>query len=166
MRASVRAGLVLAIRAASVVLGAACSGTGEGSVPSGEVVAGHAASSAGPAGPTEAAEPAATPEDDAAELALLNGLTATLTARDVEGLKQWLSPELAAELRRQHDADPAEFWTRGAVWTELAATGLSLAGRQRSDGFTRWRGLVRFGSGAEESVTFGRFDGRVLLADL
>jgi hypothetical protein len=114
----------------------------------------------------EAVEQPLAPRDDTAELALLSGLTETLSARDVDGLKRWLSPELAAELRRQHDADPADFWARGAVWTELAATGLTLATRQSSDGFDRWRGLVRFGSGAEESVTFGRFDGRVLLADL
>jgi hypothetical protein len=97
---------------------------------------------------------------------VLQGLTATLSARDLASLGKWLGPELTAELQRQHDQDPAEFWARGAVWTDLAATGLALASRQSSDGFTRWRGLVRFGNGAEESVTFGRFDGRVLLAEL
>jgi hypothetical protein len=125
----------------------------------------------GPAAPTGVPGPSASgteasARDDSAELALLNGLTAALEARKLDDLAACLAPEFLAELRQLHDRDPADFWARGAAWVEQAASGLTLVSRQSSDGFPRWRGLVRFGSGAEESVTFGRFDGRVLLADL
>ncbi len=122
-----------------------------------------------PVAPAPPPEPATPPAEDAVEdieLALLEGFTKAVEARDIDQVAAWLAPELAAELRRLHAQDPTEFWARGSLWTSRAAAGLELVARQGSDGVERWRGLVRFGDGFEESVVFGRFDGRVLLADL
>jgi hypothetical protein len=170
-----RSGHVVSL-CAFLALGAACGTEAEG--PS-EVTAASAGPGSGgegpgtapddgaqPPGAATAAETPPPPRDDSAELRLLHGLTAALAARNLAGLQDILAPELLAELRQLHDLDPADFWARGALWSEGAASGLVLVARQSSDGFPRWRGLVRFGSGAEESVTFGRYDGRVLLAGL
>jgi hypothetical protein len=141
----------------------ACGGSGDGAPPVAPAPTVAAATSVFE--PEPEPEPAPVAVEDV-ELALLEGFTKAVAARDIDQVASWLSPEFGAELRRMHMADPNEFWARGSIWVERAASGLVLAARGSSDGVERWRGLVRFGNGYEESVVFGRFDGRVLLADL
>lgn len=119
-----------------------------------------------PEAAVQADEAAPEPTIEDLEVALLEGFTKAIATRDIDQVASWLSPELGGELRRFHMADPGEFLARAAIWSDRAASGLELVARGSSDGFERWRGLVRFGNGYEESVVFGRFDGRVLLADL
>jgi len=153
--------------AALILFGTSVTGCGRGAPEAPPVVATQTAL------PATVPEPPAEPElvTDAqavedVEKALLDGFTAAIASRDIDSVAAWLAPELSAELRRLHDHNPAGFWERGSLWVRRASTGIDLAARQSNDGVDRWRGLVRFGDGFEESVIFGRFDGRVLLADL
>jgi len=77
------------------------------------------------------------------------------------------APELGAELSALHAQNPEEFWARGGEWVKNAKTGISIATRA-DDAATanRWRALVRFGNGVEETVEFTKSDGKLVLADL
>lgn len=110
-------------------------------------------------------EPAITPHPTT-EDGVLQAFTQALELQDLPALKRVIAPELAAELTRLHDLNSAEFWARGGVWVDNAKTGLSIATRA-DDAFksARWRALVRFGNGVEETVEFTQLDGKLLLAE-
>jgi hypothetical protein len=110
-------------------------------------------------------EPVITPHPTT-EDGVLQAFTQALELQDLPGLKRVIAPELAAELTRLHDLNQAEFWARGGIWVENAKTGMSIATRG-DDAFksARWRALVRFGNGLEETVEFTQLDGKLLLAE-
>jgi len=110
-------------------------------------------------------EPVVTPHPTT-EDGVLQAFTQALELQDLPGLKRVIAPELAAELTRLHDLNAAEFWARGGIWVENAKTGLSIA-THGDDAFksARWRALVRFGNGLEETVEFTQLDGKLLLAE-
>jgi hypothetical protein len=114
-----------------------------------------------------APEPPPIPPHPTTEDGVLQAFTQATEQRDFAALRRMLAPELAAELTRMHDQNPDEFWARGAVWVDNARTGMSIATRADNAGkVVRWRSLVRFGNGVEETVEFTRSEGRLVLADL
>lgn len=114
-----------------------------------------------------APEPPPIPPHPTTEDGVLQAFTQATEQRDIAALKRMLAPELGAELALMHDRNPEEFWARGGEWVKNAKTGMSLAARaDDADKATRWRALVRFGNGVEETVEFTRIDGLLVLADL
>lgn len=113
-----------------------------------------------------APEPPPLPPHPTTEDGVLQAFTQALELQDLASLKRVIAPELAAELTRMHDTNPAEFWRRGGVWVENAKTGLTVA-THADDAFKvpRWRALVRFGNGLEETVEFTQVEGKLLLAE-
>ncbi len=106
------------------------------------------------------------PSHPSTEEGILQAFTQALELRDLEAMKRVLAPELGAELARMHDANPAEFWNRGGVWVANAKTGMTIATRAEDAGkAARWRALVRFGNGVEETVEFSQVDGVLYLAE-
>lgn len=136
----------------------ACSKPDEASAASVDVGA-LATARPAPAAPVVAPHP--TTEDG-----VLQAFTQALELQDLTALRRILAPELAAELTRLHDMNPPEFWSRGGQWVENAKTGLSIATRaDNAFKVARWRALVRFGNGVEETVEFTQLDGKLLLAE-
>lgn len=114
-----------------------------------------------------APEPAPIPPHPTTEDGVLQAFTQATEQRDLVALKRVLAPELGAELAVLHDRNPEEFWARGGQWVQNAQTGMSIAARaDDADTAKRWRALVRFGNGVEETVEFTRVDGLLVLADL
>ncbi len=114
-----------------------------------------------------APEPPPIPPHPTTEDGVLQAFTQATEQRDLTALVRVLAPELSAELRRLHDQNPEEFWARGGVWVNNAKTGMSIATRaDNADTAVRWRALVRFGNGVEETIEFTRDDGKLVLADL
>jgi len=112
-------------------------------------------------------EPPPIPPHPTTEDGVLQAFTQATERRDFAALKRVLAPELGAELGLLHDRNPEEFWARGGEWVKNAQTGLSIAARaDDADTARRWRALVRFGNGLEETVEFMRVDGLLVLADL
>lgn len=112
-------------------------------------------------------EPPPIPAHPTTEDGVLQAFTQATEQRDLVALKRMLAPELGAELSAIHDRNPEEFWARGAQWVDNAKTGMSIATRADDAGkATRWRALVRFGNGVEETIEFARSDGKLVLADL
>ena len=111
-------------------------------------------------------EPPPPPPHPTTEDGILQAFTQALELHDLPALRRVIAPELGAELSRLHDTNPAEFWRRGGLWVDNAKTGLSIATRA-DDAFKspRWRALVRFGNGVEETVEFTQIDGKLLLAE-
>lgn len=111
-------------------------------------------------------EPPPPPPHPTTEDGVLQAFTQALELQDLPSLRRVIAPELAAELSRMHDTNPAEFWRRGGVWVENAKTGLTIA-THADDAFKvpRWRALVRFGNGLEETVEFTLVEGKLLLAE-
>jgi len=114
-----------------------------------------------------APEPPPIPPHPTTEDGVLQAFTQATEQKDLETVKRMLAPELAAELAALHSQNPEEFWARGAEWVKNAKTGISIATRA-DDAATanRWRALVRFGNGVEETVEFTKSDGKLVLADL
>jgi hypothetical protein len=113
----------------------------------------------------EVAAPALPPQP-ATEDGVLQAFTQSLELRDLAALRRVIVPELGAELTRMHDMNPQEFWNRGGVWVANAKTGMTIATRAEDAGkVARWRALVRFGNGIEETVEFATVDGVLLLAE-
>lgn len=114
-----------------------------------------------------APEPPPIPPHPTTEDGVLQAFTQATEQQDLEAVKRMLAPELGAELTVLHNQNPTEFWARGAEWVKNAKTGISIATRA-DDAATanRWRALVRFGNGIEETVEFTRSDGKLVLADL
>ena len=54
---------------------------------------------------------------------------------------------------------------RGQSWVANAASGVEVVQRQDPNN-GRWRLLLRFGNGAEETVTVTRVEGRLLFEEL
>lgn len=106
------------------------------------------------------------PPHPTTEDGVLQAFTQALERQDLAALTQVVAPELGAELKRLHQTNPAEFWSRGGLWVDNAKTGLSIA-THADDAFKvpRWRALVRFGNGVEETVEFTQIDGKLLLAE-
>lgn len=121
-----------------------------------------AAAVAKPTAPT----PPPPPPHPTTEDGVLQAFTQALELQDLASLKRVIAPELAAELTRLHDTNAAEFWRRGGLWVDNAKTGLTIA-THADDAFKvpRWRALVRFGNGLEETVEFTQVDGKLLLAE-
>lgn len=114
-----------------------------------------------------APEPPPIPPHPTTEDGVLQAFTQATEQRDLAALKRVLAPELGAELALVHDRNPDEFWARGGEWVKNAQTGMSIAARaDDADTAKRWRALVRFGNGVEETVEFTRVDGLLVLADL
>lgn len=114
-----------------------------------------------------APEPPPIPPHPTTEDGVLQAFTQATEQRDLAALKRVLAPELGAELALVHDRNPEEFWARGGEWVKNAQTGMSIAARaDDADTAKRWRALVRFGNGIEETVEFTRIDGLLVLADL
>jgi hypothetical protein len=112
-------------------------------------------------------EPPPPPPHPTTEDGILQAFTQATERKDLEAMKRVLSPELGAELANLHKQSPEEFWARGSEWVKNAQSGLSIATRADDAATaTRWRALVRFGNGVEETVEFTRVDGKLLLADL
>ena len=98
---------------------------------------------------------------------VLDGFTAALEARDIALVRRYLAPELGAELTREHDQQPEKFWAGGAAWLKNAKTGMTIATKADDAGkVDRWRALVRFGNGSEESIQFAKVEGKLVIADL
>ena len=99
------------------------------------------------------------------EEALVNGVADAIEARDLARLRALASPELAADLERLHAEDAALFWQRGQAWVTNTRSGFRIEAEQdnRRD---RWRALIRFGNGLEETVVFGRVDKRLCFEQL
>ena len=114
-----------------------------------------------------APEPPPIPPHPTTEDGVLQAFTQATEQKDLEALKRMLAPELGAELSALHAQNPEEFWARGGEWVKNAKTGISIATRA-DDAATanRWRALVRFGNGVEETVEFTKSDGKLVLADL
>ena len=111
--------------------------------------------------PPKPPEPAR-PKDEAA---LAQAFAAALEARDIDAAAALAAPELAADLRRMHGADAEAFWARGQVFVTNARSGLAVAAKDEAKD-DRWRVLLRFGNGEEESVVVGRVEGRLVFAAL
>lgn len=108
------------------------------------------------------AEPEAHPETEAE---LVERFTAALERQDLDALGRFVAPELGADLRRMHGEDAGVFWGRGERWVTNVRAGFEIASKQegRTD---RWRALLRFENGEEETVSFGRVDGRLVFFEL
>lgn len=119
-----------------------------------------------PALPEPAVQVSAAPEaHPETEAELVERFTAALERQDLDALGRFVAPELGADLRRMHSEDAGVFWGRGERWVTNVRTGFAIASRQegRTD---RWRALLRFESGEEETVVFGRVDGRLVFFEL
>jgi len=107
------------------------------------------------------------PPHPTTEDGVLQAFTQATEQRDLEAVKRMLSPELGAEMTILHNQNPEEFWARGAEWVKNAKTGITVATRADDAGkANRWRALVRFGNGVEETVEFTKADGKLVLAAL
>lgn len=105
------------------------------------------------------------PKAPETEEELVRAFTAALEARDLPALKALVMPELGADLERMHQSDADAFWGRGQTWIDNVASGFDLAAKQEGRE-ERWRGLLHFGNGKEETVIFARQDGKLLFAEL
>ncbi len=112
-------------------------------------------------------EPPPIPPHPTTEDGVLQAFTQATEQQDIEAVKRMLAPELGAELAAMHAQNTAKFWARGSDWVKNAKTGITIAARA-DDAATakRWRALVRFGNGIEETVEFTRIEGKLVLADL
>lgn len=107
------------------------------------------------------------PPHPTTEDGVLQAFTQATEQKDIEAVKRMLAPELGAELTVLYQQNPDEFWARGEVWVTNAKSGMSIAARaDDADKAVRWRALVRFGNGTEETIEFTRNDGKLVLADL
>jgi len=99
------------------------------------------------------------------EEGLVEAVARAISARDMDRLASLCTPEQAADLRSLQERDPEGFWRRGGRWVKNVESGLTIA--QRSDTKApRWRALVRFGNGAEETVVFTRTNGKLYFEQL
>ncbi len=99
------------------------------------------------------------------EEALVTALADALEGRDLEAIKRLTAPELGADLHRMHAQDAAAFWGRGQKWITNVRAGFSVAVKQegRED---RWRALLEFEGGEEETVIFTKVGGKLVFAEL
>ncbi len=113
-----------------------------------------------PAGEASSAQPSSVRSASQSEEGLLEALAAAIAARDMEAVAAVSAPELAADLKRLRAEDEGRFWRRGDRLVENVKSGLAVSHRQ-DDTAARWRVLIAFGNGSEETVTFTRVDGRL-----
>ena len=92
---------------------------------------------------------------------MIEAMAKHIAARDLGGVTGLAAPELAADIRRLHDEDMGLFWQRGQEWVDNAGSGVSIRHRQDNTR-ERWRSLVDFGNGNQETVTFTRIEGMLL----
>jgi len=137
-------------------IGAACGGKDEPGEPG--VSAGMPIVDAADRAPA----PAAHPET---EEALVRAFTKALESRDLEALGRLAAPELAADLRRMHGQDAGAFWSRGQRWIENVESGFEIRAKQE-DKRDRWRALLRFDNGNEETVQFAEVEGKLVFLEL
>lgn len=88
-----------------------------------------------------------------------------IAAQDLDALGDVVSPELVADLRRLRDPDPEQFWQRGRTWVDNVKSGFQITACE-DDVLPRWRCLIRFGNGKEETVTFTRIHGKMRIDEL
>ncbi|MCA9516162.1 MAG: hypothetical protein KC635_14555 [Myxococcales bacterium] len=112
-----------------------------------------------------APEPPPPPRAPETEEELVRAFTTALQARDLPALKKLVVPELGADLERMHTTDADAFWGRGQQWIDNVASGFTIAAKQEGRE-ERWRGLLRFENGNEETVVFARLDDKLLFAEL
>lgn len=125
---------------------------------------GAASQAAGP-GAASAKDDQAPAGHPTTEEGLVEAVARAIAARDIDRLAGLSTPEQAADLRSLHERDPEGFWRRGQRWVTNVRSGLTIA--QRSDPKApRWRALVRFGNGAEETVVFTRVGGKLYFEQL
>ncbi|MGM0575717.1 MAG: hypothetical protein ACQEXJ_08325 [Myxococcota bacterium] len=105
------------------------------------------------------------PRTPATEEGLVVAAARAIADRDLEALQATAAPELAADLRRLHDEDPGGFWERGRRLVSDVESGFEIVHRQ-DDSAPRWRVLVRFESGRDETMTFTRVDGELRIDQL
>lgn len=151
---------VHATRAVPVALAAllllACGGKADDKAPGADPAA---------ALPALAAPKPPPPKAPETEEELVRAFTTALQARDLPAVKALVTPELGADLERMHESDADAFWGRGQTWIDNVTSGFDLAAKQEGRG-ERWRGLLHFGNGKEETVIFARHDGKLLFAEL
>lgn len=98
---------------------------------------------------------------------VLAAFTDAVERRDFAEMRRVLSRELGQRLAGVYADDPEEFWLRGALWVEYAATGMHVAFREDdAEEKQRWRALVRFGNEMEETVEFAWEGERLVLSML
>ncbi|MCB9786573.1 MAG: hypothetical protein H6744_07745 [Deltaproteobacteria bacterium] len=144
-----------------VALGGLAAGCGPEEEPAAE--RGAVAATVEPA-TTPAAAPRSAP---ATEEALLRAAADAIVARDLEALRDTAAPELAADLARLHENDAPVFWRRGDELVANVRSGVRL-GRadEGAEPTSRWRVLVHFGNGVDETMVFTRLDGELRIDQL
>ncbi len=154
-----RIATIVGVVALTASAGPRCGGDKE---PEVTVTGGVEDGSSAPAPASAAAPKPAHPET---EEALVEAFVAALEARDLEALRALTAPELGADLHRMHGQDAAAFWGRGHKLVANVRSGVEVAAKQegRED---RWRALLRFDSGEEETVVFTRVDGKLVFHEL
>ncbi|MFT7581717.1 MAG: hypothetical protein ACI9MR_003395 [Myxococcota bacterium] len=106
--------------------------------------------------------PAAHPET---EDGLVDAFTQAIKRRDVVALKRLTSPELGADLHRMHAQDAESFWGRGTRWIQRIDSGVQVALVQANHS-QRYRVLLKFGTGEEETVVMGQHNRKLVFMEL